>query len=178
MQTILDSTATNPTLSADVANFSSAWSQYASSPESSIQQQSVISAAQTLTKDIQSTMSQTGSLTAQVQSDVGNNVTSLNADLQQIATINSSIQAAKTAGLQTVDLQDKLDNLVNKVSSFMTVSVQARPNGQIALFTPSGQALVDGQTAQTFSWNGTSITDSYGTDATGAPASSTRGGPL
>lgn len=168
MQTILDSTATNPTLSADVANFSSAWNQYSSAPESSIQQQNVISAAQTLAKDIQSTMTQTGSLTSQVQSDIGNNVTSLNSDLQQIASLNSSIQAAKTAGLQTVDLQDKLDNLVNQISSYMTVSVQARPNGQIALFTPSGQALVDGQTAQTFSWNGSAITDSYGTDATSA----------
>jgi len=52
VQTILDSTASTPQLVNDVANFSAAWSSYSSSPESTITQQSLISAGRTLATDL------------------------------------------------------------------------------------------------------------------------------
>lgn len=168
IQTILDSTSSNPTLSSDIANFSSAWNQYASSPESNVAQQGVITAGQTLANDIQSASASVGTLVSQVQGDISNNVSSLNADLKQIASVNTSIQDATTTGLPTGDLQDQLGTLVNQVSNYMNVSVQSRANGQIALFTPSGQLLVDSAAPQTFSWNGTAITDTNGTNVTGS----------
>jgi len=164
IQTILNSTSNNPTLSNDVAQLASAFTQYAAAPESAIQQQNLISTAQTLTNDIHTIGNQLGSLVSQVQSDLSGNITSLNSDLQQIATINNQIQAASTAGQPIVDLQDQQDQLVNKVSSFLNVNAQPRANGQIALYTPSGQLLVDGPTAETFSFNGTAILNANATN--------------
>jgi flagellar hook-associated protein 1 len=168
IQTLLGSTSANPTLSADVANFSSAWSQYSSNPESALQQDNVITAGKTLVNDIQNTTTQIGTLVTQVQSNVSDDVNSLNADLNQIASLNQAVQSAVTSKQPAGDLQDKLDVLVNKVSSLMTVTVQSRPNGQIALYTPAGQLLVDSSTAKQFSYNGNIITDSNGTDVTSA----------
>ena len=170
VQAVLNSTASNPALSTDIANFSSAWSQYASAPESNIQQQNVISTAQTLVNDIHNVISGASSLKAQVQSDIANNVTSLNADLQQIAAINASVQASTSAGKQTVDLQDKQDQLVNKISAYMSVTVQQRSGGQLALYSPSGQLLVDGPSSTQFGYDASTnaITNGVGTDVTAA----------
>lgn len=168
IQTILASTASNPTLSSDVANFAAAWNNYAAQPESSSQEENVISTAQTLANDINIAASRVGTLKAQIISDTSDNITTLNADLRQVASLNKSIQDATSAGLQTVDLHDQLDGLVTQISSFMNVSVQSRPNGQIALYTPSGQLLVDSQVPKQFSFNGAKIFDSSGTDVTSA----------
>lgn len=168
IQTILDSSSNNPTISNDIANFASAWTNYTSDPESTGQQQAVISAGRTLANDINTATAQVGSLKVQIQSDITTSVTSLNADLQQVASLNQSIQSASASGQPTVDLQDALDTAVNKISSFMNVSVQSRNGGQIALYTPSGQLLVDGNSAKQFSYNGTAIVDSNGTDVTSA----------
>lgn len=168
IQTALGSTSSDPALQSAVANFSAAWSNYAAQPESNTQQQNVINTAQVLAQDVTTATAQVGALKIQAISDINNNVTSLNSDLKQIASLNGSIQTASAAGLPIVDLQDQVDNLVNKVSSFMNVQVQTRANGQIALYTPSGQLLVDSQIPKSFSFNGSVITDSSGTDVTNA----------
>jgi flagellar hook-associated protein 1 FlgK len=166
VQTILDSSNNNPTLSNDIAQFSAAWSQYSSAPESSIQKLNVISAAQTLTNDIHTIGAQIGTLATQAQSDISTGVTTLNADLQKITSINQAIQLASTSGQPTVDLQDQLDQLTNQISSYLNVSVQPRANGQIALYTPSGQLLVDGASPQQFTYSNGVLTDSNGTNVT------------
>lgn len=168
IQTALDSTSSNPAIPNDVANFAAAWNNYAAQPESSTQRENVINAAQTLVTDITTATTQVGTLKQQVVSDVTTNITSLNSDLKQIATLNQSIQTASAAGLPIVDLQDKIDQLVNNVSTFLNVSPQPRANGQIALYTPSGQLLVDSQIPKSFSFNGSVITDDAGTDVTSA----------
>ncbi len=168
VQNILDSTASNPTLSADVANFASAWTQYVSNPENSSAQQQVISSGKTLVNDIHTTAAGIGALKSQVISDTSDNVATFNNQLKQIATLNKQIQQATTSNQPTVDLQDQLDTAVNKLSSFAQVSVQSRANGQIAVYTPSGQVLVDEQSSKSFNFNGSSITDNNGTDVTSA----------
>src|SRR3984957_15837554 len=168
VQTILDSTDANPTLSNDIANFSSAWSQYTSEPESNIQQQNVINAGRTLANDINSVASQINTLDTQVQADTTTTVNGLNAALKQISTLNAQIQTAAASGLDTGNLQDARDQAINQVSSFVGVTVQNRNNGEIALYTPSGQLLVDSGNAQQFSFSNGTITDSNGTNVTSA----------
>jgi len=109
-----------------------------------------------------------------VQSDITTNLKSLNADLQDIASLNVQIQQAQTSGQPTIDLQDELDTTINKISAFMNVSVQPRANGQIALYTSTGQVLVDQETPRQFSYNGSAIVDQNGSDVT----SSLTGGSL
>ena len=168
VQTILASTSTNPTLSKDIANFSSAWSQYSSDPTSSIQQQAVVSAGNTLAKDINAATIQIGSLDSQIVGDTQTTVTSLNSALKQVASLNQQIQQAQTAGQQTGGLLDQRDTLVNSISSYVGTSIQSRANGQIALYTTGGQLLVDSSQAVTFSYDGTNIKDQTGVTVTGS----------
>ena len=168
IQAALNSSNSNPTLESDIATFSNAWSTYSANPESTSNQQGLISAGQTLANDIQSAVTNVATLQTQIQSNISTNITSLNADLKQISALNLQIQDATAAGLQTVDLQDQLDNQVQSISQYMNVSVQQRANGQIALYTPSGQVLVDQQSAEQFTYNGSVIMDQNGTNVTSA----------
>jgi flagellar hook-associated protein 1 FlgK len=166
VQALLDSTAVNPTLSNDIAQFSSAWSQYSAAPESNIQQQNVINAGRTLANDISTIASQINGLDTQVQTDTSTTVNTLNSDLSQVAVLNSQIQTATGIGQPTGDLEDQRDKLVNQISSMVTVTVQTRSSGEIALYTPQGQILVDSGTPQVFSFNNGTVTDSAGTNVT------------
>jgi flagellar hook-associated protein 1 FlgK len=168
VQTILNSSSTNPAISSDISQFAAAWNQYAADPSNPVQQQNVISAGRTLAGDISTAATAVGTLNTQVKSDITNDLTTLNSELNKVATINTEIQNASTSGQsQTVaDLQDQLDDAVNTISTFTTVSIQQRPNGQIAIYTPSGQPLADGPFASQYSYDGTKITNSSNIDVT------------
>ena len=159
VQAILDATSDNPALSSSLANFSAAWSKYSSQPESTIQQQNVLTAGSQLASTINSIVTQVRSLDAQVQSDTATTVTSLNDALTQVASLNQQIQAATASNQQTGGLMDQRDKLVNQIAQYTTVNVQDRANGQIALYTTSGQLLVDSGVAVQFDYDGTSITN-------------------
>ncbi|MBV8061714.1 MAG: hypothetical protein JO253_09355, partial [Alphaproteobacteria bacterium] len=147
-----------------IAQFASAWSQYSSSTDNVTAMESVISAGQTLSADINTVSSSVTKMQAQLTTDITTDVTDLNNDLQQVATLNDNIRNATTLGQPTVDMQDQRDTLVNKIASLTNVTVQQRPNNEIALYTSSGQLLVDAGQQQTFSYNGTTVVDSTGAD--------------
>ncbi len=169
VQSILDSTSSNPNLSDQMSQFSAAWKQYASEPESNIQKQNVVTSGNNLAKTINTIATKVNQLTSQVSNDIATSVTDLNGLLQQIGDINRKIQSSTTSGQQTVNLQDNRDQLVYKVAQYMDITIQQRNNGQIALYTPGGKLLVDGGIgAETFTYNGTTILDSSGNDVKSA----------
>ncbi len=174
VQTFLDSTSSNPTLSNDIAQFSAAWSQYASEPESNIQQQNLLNTGRTLANDINAIASQIGALDTQVQTETGVTIDSMNTALTNIANLNNQIQAAVTGGQPSGNLEDQRDQLVNQIASYVGITVQQRSNNMIALYTPSGTLLVDGATTLRFTYDGTTVTDSSGNDV----GSSLTGGSL
>lgn len=173
VQTILDSTSDNPALSNAVAKFQSAWTEYSTSPESASQQQAVLQAGSTLVSQIQNISTGIVNLGRQVVTDTGNTVSSLNSYLSQIADLNEQVSSAGPNGSGTGDLQDSRDLLINKVAAITTVRVVERTNGTIALYTPQGVPLVD-ISAQTFTYNGSTITSTSGRDVT----NDLRGGSL
>lgn len=167
VQNILNSTSDNPALSDAVAQFQSAWTQYNAAPESSAQQQAVISAGNNLAAQIRATSSGVLALSRQVTSDTAATVTSLNSYLTQIANINQQIAITGNDSASTGNLQDTRDQLINSVAAITNVNIMQRANGQIALYTAQGVPLVDGA-AQVFSYNGTTVTSASGRDVTNA----------
>jgi len=161
VQAILGSSSNNPPLSDAIAQFQSAWAQYSAAPESVAQQQNVIQTATNLTSQVQTISTAVLALGRSVTSDISNNVSTLNSDLTKIATLNQQIGAAGSNTEGTLDLQDQRDQLVNNLAAITNVTVTQRSNNQIALYTPSGIALLD-QTPQTFSYNGTDVVTSSG----------------
>jgi flagellar hook-associated protein 1 FlgK len=173
VQAILDSTSDNPLLSDAVAKFQSAWTEYSAAPESASQQQRVILAGSNLVSQIQSISTSVVNLGREVVNDTNDTISGLNSYLLQIADLNQQISSAGPTGSGTGDLQDSRDQIINKVAAITNVKVVERSNGTIALYTPQGVPLVD-ISAQTFTYNGSTITSASGRDVT----NDLRGGSL
>jgi flagellar hook-associated protein 1 FlgK len=165
VQEILDSSGNPPALTSAISNFQSAWTQYAASPDSSIDEQAVVAAGQQLASTVDTTSSQTLALQTQVQSDLGTTVSTLNTNLAKIQNLNSQIATALASGQPVGDLEDQRDQAVTAVAAITNVQVMQRPNDAIALYTPGGTSLVDGS-AQVFSVSpsGNSVVNSLGAD--------------
>jgi flagellar hook-associated protein 1 FlgK len=146
-----------------MSNFESAWTQFSAAPESATEQEAVVSAGQTLATTVGSIATQVSALQTQVQTDLSSTVTTLNTDLANVQSLNVQIQTALANGQPTVDLEDERDQAVNAVASITNVQVMQRPNDTIALYTPGGTTLLDGQ-AQVFSVNGNTVTNAVGAD--------------
>jgi flagellar hook-associated protein 1 FlgK len=168
VQALLDSSDNPPALSSALSNFQAAWSQFSASPSDNTLEKSVVSSAQALVQTIQSIGIATQTLETNVKNDLSTSVKTLNSDLAQVQVLNTQISTAIANNQPIVDLEDQRDTLVNQVSQYTNVTVLQRSNGQIALYTPGGSALLDGQ-AQTFSTNadGTGVVNAVGGDVSG-----------
>ncbi len=165
VQSILDASSDNPALSSAISNFQTAWTAYSTAPESTAAQQTVISAGTTLASAIKTISSKVASLAIQVQNDTASTLSTLNNDLGQLQTINNEVISAQSSGQPIADLQDKQDQLVQSISTMTSVVVMHRDNGSIALYTPGGTPLIDGD-AEVFGLNGGVITRSSGQNVT------------
>jgi len=161
VQSILNSNANNPALSDAITQFSSAWTQLQATPEDPIAQQTVIQAGRNLTSQIGNIANQVSALGQQAIADTNSTVTTLNADLAQVQTLNQQITSALANNQPTGNLEDTRDQAINQVASITNVTVLQRANGQVALYTSDGTPLLDG-TASSFTYNGTDILNSSG----------------
>ncbi|MDR3423573.1 MAG: flagellar hook-associated protein FlgK [Alphaproteobacteria bacterium] len=150
VQSILDSTGNPPALSSALSNFQSAWTEYSANPSDVTLQKTVISSGETLSSTITGISSQVSTLQTNVENDLSTSVQGLNTALAKITMLNGEIATALANNSSAVNLEDQRDVAVNQVAQYTAVTIMPRSNGQIALYTPGGTALVDGQ-AQTFS---------------------------
>ena len=164
IQSMLGSSSSDPALSSAVSNFQSAWTQFSAAPENPTQQAAVVSAGQQLAGTITSLASQVSSLQSQAQNDLSTNVATLNTNLANIQSLNSQISAALANNQPAVNLQDQRDQAVSAVAAIVGVQIMPRANGAIAVYTPGGSALVDGQ-AQSFTVSGNTVLNAAGADA-------------
>ena len=166
LQSILNSSSVPPALSAAMSNFQSAWTQFTAAPETATQQKAVVAAAQTLVSTVDGISAQASALQTQVQTDLSTTVKTLNTDLAQVQNLNVQIATAQANGQPTVDLEDQRDQAVTAIAAITNVQVMTRANDGIALYTPGGTALLDGQ-PQVFSvTGGSTVTNAVGADVT------------
>ncbi len=165
VQTILGSAQNNPALSSAVSNLQAAWQNFATQPESSVEQNAVIQAGQNFTNVVTSIATQLSTLQSQVTSDTQTTVTQLNSYLSQVQALNGEISTAEANHQSSTNLQDQRDNLVNQISSIVNVQTFSRTNDAIAIYTPQGANLLDGE-AQSYSYTGGKVYDAAGNDVT------------
>ncbi|MFA5041580.1 MAG: flagellar hook-associated protein FlgK, partial [Bdellovibrionales bacterium] len=175
VQTILDSTSSPPALSEDLNEFQSAWTLYAASPSDATLEKNIVSSGQALANTISNIASQISILETSVKSDLSTAVTELNTSLKRVQELNIQIASALANNQSTANLEDQRDQEINSIAAKTNVTVMARSNGQVALYTSNGTALLDG-VAQTFSvgGNGNSVLNAAGSDV----SSSLTGGIL
>lgn len=79
---------------------------------------------------------------------IGRMVQGLNADLQGISRLDRQIAAALATGDDAASLQDRRQQLVDRVATIIPLREHPRPNGQTALVAASGALLLDGAPAR------------------------------
>ena len=70
-------------------------------------------------------------------------IADVNTDAQQIADLNAEIRQLSATGQSTADLEDQRNTALQDLSSKMNVSYFTASNGDLQVYTGSGQPLVD-----------------------------------
>ena len=124
-----------------LANVENQFSTLLNDPSNQAQQSQVVSAAQSLAKQI-NTLSNTYTAQRQAAQDslVGAMGT-LDNTLDNIGTLNQQIIAAKSVGHSTADLENERDAAVQTLSQLVSVKTLAQQNGDMLVTTSAGLML-------------------------------------
>jgi len=137
------SSSTGTSLANTLAAFQTALSSLARTPNSASLQSNAIGALNALTTQLQNTSSGIQKLRANADRDIASSVSDINSDLQQISDLNAQIKQEAAAGQSTADLEDQRNSALQDLASIMNVSYFTASNGDLQVYTGSGQALVD-----------------------------------
>ena len=116
-------------------------------------QSAIVTAAQNMAQQLNSTTQSIQALRTNVQQDIATSVSSANADMTQIANLNTQLQGLSPADPGTATLEDQRDTAINQLAQLMDVRVTTSGNNQVTIYTNSGVQLV-GTQASTLSFNG------------------------
>jgi flagellar hook-associated protein 1 FlgK len=91
---------------------------------------------------------------------IASDVSTLNATLEQIEKLNADVTRLVGSGNDPSAVIDARQNAIDKLTSIVPITEIDRGNGQVALYTKSGVALIDGKPATFgFSQVGTIVAD-------------------
>lgn len=105
-------------------------------------------------------------LRGEADREIAATVGELNTALDQVRTLNIQISEATVLGNDTSALLDQRQLLIDTIAEIVPVNEVPRDLGAIALFTPNGAILVDGNAA-TLEFTATNVVTPYQTQAAG-----------
>ncbi|MGY9045962.1 hypothetical protein P775_05995 [Puniceibacterium antarcticum] len=166
MELMVGGTTESGSLSGRMSALENALITAASNPSSTQRLDTVSRAADDLAKTFNSLSE--GIQTARQDADraIGFQVESLNQNLAQIETLNIRIKKAELLGRDASSLMDERQKAIDVVAKAVPVRSIQRDDGQIALFTMAGQALVDGPAVK-IEYSSTTIIMPHMTQASG-----------
>jgi flagellar hook-associated protein 1 len=146
---------TGTSLANTLAALETALTSLSNSPSSVSLQSAVVSALGDVASQLRDTSSGIQKLRSNADQDIASSVTSINSDINQIADLNQQIKKMAAAGQSTADLEDQRNSALQDLSSYMNVSYYTASNGDLQVYSSSGQALVD-SSAHTLSYTASS----------------------
>lgn len=146
-----DDSSTGTSLANSIASLESALSSLASTPSSASLQSNVLSALDDVASQLRETSSGIQKLRSDADKEIASSIGDVNTDLQQIADLNAQIKQTAAAGQSTADLEDQRNTALQDLASKMNISYFTASNGDLQIYTTSGQTLVD-SSAHTISY--------------------------
>lgn len=119
----------NDHLGDSLTNFFNAWGALAQPPIDTSLKQDVVTNAMSLVNDFHAVSESLDDLEADIEKDIGNEISNFNQLLDQVADLNKQIMAAETNGQPANDLRDQRDYVIGEVSQIAEVSVLEREDG-------------------------------------------------
>jgi flagellar hook-associated protein 1 FlgK len=153
LQSVYGTPGGQGTLETTLNNFTTALQSLSNSPGNFSAQGVTLSSAQSLAQQLNSTTQGIQSLRSNVGQDIGNSAAQANADMNQIAQINTQLQGLLPTDPQAATLMDQRDNAINDLSKYVDVRVVTSSSNQTSVFTNSGIQLVGDGVASSFVYN-------------------------
>jgi flagellar hook-associated protein 1 len=175
LQSVYGTPGAAGTLETTFSNFTSALQGLSANSGSTSAQVSALSAAQSLAQQLNTTTQGIQSLRSNVDQDIGASAAAANADMAQIAKINTQLQGLNPSDPAAATLMDQRDTAVTQLSQLVDIRAVTDNSNQTNIFTNSGIQLVGAGQASTLSYSSPgalSATSLYNTDPTKSGVSS------
>jgi flagellar hook-associated protein 1 FlgK len=158
IQSLYGTATSGSNFSDDLTTLNNDFSQLSSTPDSAALQQQTVADAQTFAQSMNTLGTTITSLRNSAQTGIATAVSTINTQLQQIATLNTEIASQQNQGQSTADLEDQRDDAVSTLAQQMNISYYTNSNGVMVIQTPSGTPLAD-TTAHTLIFNQQTVGD-------------------
>lgn len=144
--TQIDSLVADPVAGASPAiqDFFSAINGVANNPESVSTRQTLLGTAQFAVNRFQAIDQRLTDIANELDGQITQSISTVNNYAQQIAVLNGNIKRALASGQGQPpnDLMDQRDQVINRLSQEIKVSVQSNPDGLVNVYIGNGQTLV------------------------------------
>jgi flagellar hook-associated protein 1 len=151
IQNLFGQAGSDQTLGDSVNSLASALQTLATSPNDTVAQENVVTAAQQLTSQLNSASSGIQSIRTDADNAIGTAVTQVNTLLNQISSYNSQIAAAIANNQSTATLEDQRNEAVQQLSQQMNVTTYTTSNDSMVVLL-GGQTLVSSSSAEQLSF--------------------------
>ena len=139
---------TSGALSQQVSRLTSALISAVSTPDSDGTLRNVLAAAQGVSEHIRAVSMNIQTARSDADAEIAAQVDALNLALRQVKSLNAEITRVQAAGMEKPALVDQRQAVIDSISTIIPIRQYTRDNGQVALFTPAGGMLLDGQVAE------------------------------
>lgn len=115
------------------------------SPQSLTQLTDAATAARQLAESINAVAAENQRLRTEADAEIARQVGQVNDALHAIKDVNDKIVTLQLKGEDVSGLQDERDRLIDGIAAIVPLRVVNRDNGQVALYSANGGALLDGR---------------------------------
>jgi len=143
MSQTIDDPELNQSPAAKLGDLNNKLQQYAANPSNTILAQAVQSSATALVTTLNEATTTVQATRALADADMATSVQRINDLLAKIDTLNTSIVHGTVTGADVTDSLDSRDNLISQLSEEIGISVVARDNNDVAIYTDGGVTLFE-----------------------------------
>lgn len=147
LEALVGTPADAASLSARLADFETSLVAAASRPDLSERLNQVFFDARELTQSFKGISDGLQAMRGEADREIDATVDTLNTALSQVRSLNIRISEATVLGNDTSAMQDQRQLLIDDIAEIVPVSEIQRELGAVALFTPGGAILLDGNAA-------------------------------
>ncbi|MCA0942297.1 flagellar hook-associated protein FlgK [Salipiger pacificus] len=163
----LGDTESDVTLLTRLTDLQNSFGLMAASPSDSSLQLAAVGEAQELAQSLNSASNALVDARAQALSSAQNDIASVNATLADLAEMNTQLSSGKLSESQQLALGDKITETLDGLAEKIDFTMRTDSKGRMEIFTTGGTALLQGETAQTISFDAqTGVLSAGGVDIT------------
>jgi flagellar hook-associated protein 1 FlgK len=153
LQSVYGTPGGTGTLETAYNNFTTAIQALSTSAGGQTTQVTALSAAQALAQQLNTTTQGIQALRSNVEQDIGSSVTTANADMAQIAQLNTQLEGLSATDPAAATLEDQRDSAISQLAKLVDINVTTDGANQANVFTNTGVQLVGGSQASKFNFN-------------------------